>query len=73
MSWSQAFAFFCQIYGNTPVQKHRENMFRMNIAKSATPFALSPAQMELLDSAEDAVAHSYFLGMTKNMLQKLRY
>ena len=73
MSWSQAFTFFCLVYGNTPVQKHRENMFLMNIAKSAAPFALSPAQIELLESIEDAVAHAYFLGMTKNTLQKLRY
>ena len=73
MSWSQAFTFFCLVYGNTPVQKHRETRFRMNIAKSAAPFALSPAQMKLLESAEDAVAHAYLLGMTKNTLQKLRY
>ena len=48
-------------------------ILRKNIAKSAAPFALSTAQIELLESVEDPVAHAYFLGMTKHTLQKLRY
>ena len=73
MSWSQSYTCFCLIFGQIPVERHRDLSIRKNICRSAAAYALSYAQIEILEAEEDHNMNAYLLGMGRNTMQKLKY
>ena len=48
MSWSQSYTCFCLIFGQIPVERHRDLSIRKNICRSAAAYALSLLKLKSL-------------------------